>query len=60
MQQTIRRPSVTSIGDALRTAAHAVSSAWTRLTHHEDNSLSGAVMTDSLERELADRAFKRW
>ena len=60
MQQTIRRPSVTSIGDALRTAASAVSAAWTRLTHHEDNSLAGAAMTDQLERELAERAFRRW
>ncbi|HTW85789.1 MAG TPA: hypothetical protein VMD91_17090 [Candidatus Sulfotelmatobacter sp.] len=60
MQQTIRRDRTASIGDAFRTAAHTVSQAWTRLTHREDNSLAGAVMTDQLERELAERAFKRW
>ncbi|MGD1065963.1 MAG: hypothetical protein ABR975_04040 [Vulcanimicrobiaceae bacterium] len=60
MQQTIRRNRATSIGDALRTAADAVSQTWTRFTHREDTSLAGAKMTDALERELVARYAKHW
>ncbi|MGD0053466.1 MAG: hypothetical protein ABSD03_16805 [Vulcanimicrobiaceae bacterium] len=61
MQHSIPRPGTTSVGKALRAAAGAMSGAWARLkASREDNSLVEAVLTDRLERELADRAYKHW
>jgi hypothetical protein len=61
MQHSIPRPGTTSVGKALRATVGAVSGAWARLTApREDNSLIEAVLTDRLERELADRAYKHW
>jgi hypothetical protein len=61
MQHSIPRPDTTSVGKALRAAAGAVSGAWARLkASREDNSLVEAVLTDRLERDLADRAYKHW
>ena len=53
-------PGTTSVAKALRAAVGAVSGVWARLTTREDDSLVEAVLTDRLERELADRAYKHW
>ena len=61
MQQTISRPARSVDGGRwLRKSIAAVTRALRALGREPDLDLSGIRMTDSMERQLADREFRQW